>query len=486
MKNDKQEAFTESLMEIMKREEEGVFMDKNDMLEEGRLRDKGTSFVVMEHAWKDMEKDIIDIPKFTKKNSLDNTRLWLERLGNPSVNKKIIHVAGTNGKGSVCSYLNALFLSDGNTVGMFTSPHLVELNERVRVNGKVIDKMCFLQAYYELKKVIADELAMGNARGNELAHPTFFEFLFLLAMIVFERQKVDVVILETGLGGRLDATNVISKPWLTVITEIGMDHMQYLGDTKAQIAVEKAGIIKPFVPVVYADRARECTEVIEKQAKLMNSFSYPVASTDCICQNLRNKSIDFSYKSSYYGYVRLHLQTTAVYQIENASLALRAYEVLKQGNWDVEKVRETLKCVCWEGRMEEILPDVYVDGAHNEDGIKAFLETVKLDKRKKKRVLLFSVVQDKAYEKMICEIVEAGLFHQYIVVHMPEERCASTEQLQKIFGRYKDMDVFYADTVEEGLELSVGKKTESDIVYIAGSLYLVGFVKAILGRNKND
>ena len=168
--------------------------------------------------------------------------------------------------------------------------------------------------------------------------------------------------------------------------------------------------------------------------------------------------------------------------MENASLALRAYEVLTQGNWNVEQVRETLKSVQWEGRMEEILPDVYVDGAHNEDGIRDFLETVKQDKQEKKRVLVFSVVQDKAYEEMIGELVGTGLFQRYIVVHMPEERCASKEQLQKIFGRYKDVDVFYADTVEEGLNVSVGRKTEDEIIYIAGSLYLVGFVKAILGR----
>lgn len=457
-------------------------MDKNDMLEEGRLRDKGTSSFVLDDAFEKMEKEIYDIPKFTKKNSLDNTRKWLEKLGNPAMKKKVIHVAGTNGKGSVCNYLNAFLMADGYSVGMFTSPHLVTMNERVRVNGSVVDKNCFLQAYYEVKKVVADELAIGNQKENGLAHPTFFEILFLLSMVVFEQQKVDVVILETGLGGRLDATNVISKPWLTIITEIGMDHMQYLGDTKRKIAAEKAGIIKSGVPVVYADRESECTEVIENQAKKMQSISYPVSREDYIHQNLRNKSIDFSYKSSYYGYVKLHLPTTALYQMENASLALRAYEVLTQGNWNVEQVRETLKSVQWEGRMEEILPDVYVDGAHNEDGIRAFLETVKQDKQEKKRVLVFSVVQDKAYEEMIGALIDTGLFQRYIVVHMPEERCASKEQLQKIFGRYKDVDVFYADTVEEGLNVSVGRKTEDEIIYIAGSLYLVGFVKAILGR----
>ena len=457
-------------------------MDKNDRIEKGRLKNRGTSSFDLDDAFGEMEQEIYEIPKFTTKNSLDNTRQWLGKLGNPSMSKKIIHVAGTNGKGSVCNYLNALLVAEGKTVGMFTSPHLVTMNERVRINGRVIDKSVFLQTYYEVKSIIQDELADGNLSGIGLAHPTFFEILFLLAMVVFEKQNVDVIILETGLGGRLDATNVIDKPWLTIITEIGMDHMQYLGDTKVQITGEKAGIIKPGVPVVFAKRDLECAQVIESYAIKLGSLFYPVGKEDYIHQNLRNKSIDFSYKSSYYGYVKLYLPTTAMYQMENASLALRAYEVLTEGKWNVEKAQEVLKSVQWEGRMEEVLPDVYVDGAHNEDGIRAFLDTVKHGEQKKKRMLVFSVVEDKAFEEMIVEMIDTKLFQRYIVVQMPEERCASKEQLQTIFGRYKELDVFYADTVEAGLAESVGKKAEDEIVYIAGSLYLVGFVKAILGR----
>ena len=457
-------------------------MDKNDMIKNGRLKNRGTSSFVLDEDFVKVEKDIYRIPKFIDGYSLNNTRMWLERLGNPAVNKKIIHVAGTNGKGSVCNYLNALLGGEGYSVGMFISPHLITMNERIRINGCVIDKSCFLQAYYEVKKKVEHELAKGNGGKVELIHPTFFEMLFLVAMVVFEHKKVDVVILETGLGGRLDATNVIDKPWLTVITEIGMDHMQYLGDTKAQIAAEKAGIIKPGVPVVYAKRDQECATVIESYAAKMGSLFYSVDEEDYIHQNLRNKSIDFSYKSSYYGYVKLHLGTKALYQMENASLALRAYEVLTEGNWDIKKAREVLEDVQWEGRMEEIFPDVYVDGAHNEDGIRAFLDIVKCDVQDKNRVLVFSVVEDKAYEEMISEIIDTGLFQRYIVVQMPEERCASREQLKKIFGRYKEIDVVYASTIEDGLVESVGRKTEEEIIYIAGSLYLVGFVKAVLGR----
>ena len=166
-------------------------MDKNDRIEKGRLKNRGTSSFDLDDAFGEMEQEIYEIPKFTTKNSLDNTRQWLGKLGNPSMSKKIIHVAGTNGKGSVCNYLNALLVAEGKTVGMFTSPHLVTMNERVRINGRVIDKSVFLQTYYEVKSIIQEELADGNLSGSGLAHPTFFEILFLLAMVVFEKQNVE-------------------------------------------------------------------------------------------------------------------------------------------------------------------------------------------------------------------------------------------------------------------------------------------------------
>lgn len=433
-------------------------------------------------AWKHAEAYIYDIPKFTKKNTLENTKEIIKQLGNPGMDKKVIHVAGTNGKGSVCNYLSELLMSQGYKVGMFTSPHLISMNERIRINGEVIEKERFLYAYDRFREFLDNKKMSNVMEERAFCHPTFFEFLFLMAMMIFEEECVEVIILETGLGGRLDATNIVGKPWLTIITEIGLDHMQYLGETKAQIASEKAGIIKEGVPVVFVDRLEETTKVIVEKAQKLGCDIYPVRTDDTKLKKIKNKSIDFSFKSSYYGYVVFSLSTPAVYQIENASIALRAYEVLKDGCFDLEQTKEVLKNAKWEGRMEEVSKHVYVDGAHNADGIEAFVKTVSQMPTSGKRSLVFSVVDDKAYEEMVDSIVEAAIFERFIVVHMPQERCVDMEKLKEIFGKYQDIDVRFVQGIEEALKESVLKKEEDEYIYIAGSLYLVGFVKEALGR----
>ena len=185
------------------------------------------------------------IPKFTKKHSLAHTKHFMELLGNPGNHCKVIHVAGSNGKGSVCCFLYHMLLSEGKTVGLFTSPHLMDVRERFQLNGDLCSEEQFLSAYARVKKT-AEEL---DQKG--LGYPTFFEFIFAMGMVLFAEAQVEYVVLETGLGGRLDATNSFADPVLSIITSISLEHTEILGDTIAQIAGEKAGIIKPGVPVVF-------------------------------------------------------------------------------------------------------------------------------------------------------------------------------------------------------------------------------------------
>ncbi len=188
---------------------------------------------------------IEELPKFTKKHSLDHVREFLRRLGNPASDRKIVHVAGTNGKGSVCAYLQAILMAEGKHTGFFTSPHLVSINERIRMDNIQIDNEAFLEAFGQVQ---------GMARQMEeegLGHPSYFEFLLGMGMTAFARTDVEYIILETGIGGRLDATNYIEHPALAVITSISLDHTDILGDTIEEIAAEKAGIIKPGVPVFF-------------------------------------------------------------------------------------------------------------------------------------------------------------------------------------------------------------------------------------------
>ena len=346
---------------------------------------------------------ILDIPKFAGKHTLADTKEMLGQLTGSRIESKIIHVAGTNGKGSVCAYLQSILRAAGFHVGMFISPHLETMRERILYDGEMIPQESFVKAF---------DLVREESDRQKEKHPSFFEFLFLMGMCYFKEKEPDYIILETGLGGRLDATNCIAKPKLCVITEIGFDHMQYLGNTLVEIAGEKAGIIKPGTPVVYLDKRKETSRVIEQTAAVLETPAIAVKKSQIGRPVMRKKSIDFSFGNGYYRYDNLILRTTAAYQTENASVALVAARSLKEERIDDEAVRKGLYDAFWPGRMEEILPRVFLDGAHNEDGIEAFLTSVSAanteqEKAAGKRLLLFGVVADKQYDKMIGRIAAA-------------------------------------------------------------------------------
>lgn len=203
---------------------------------------------------------IEEIPKFTKKHTLEHTKTFLKRLGNPAADRKIVHVAGTNGKGSVCAYLQAILMAEGKRTGFFTSPHLVSVNERIRVDNIQIDNETFLKVFRKVLKIVRQMVEDG------IEHPSYFEFLFGMGMTAFAETDVEYIILETGLGGRLDATNAIDNPALVIITSISLDHTAILGDTIEKIAGEKAGIIKPGVPVFFDGSSKKAAEVIKAKA----------------------------------------------------------------------------------------------------------------------------------------------------------------------------------------------------------------------------
>ena len=421
-------------------------------------------------TYKEAENYILEIPKFTKKHTLENTKKLLDAL-HVKLQGRIIHVAGTNGKGSVCAYLCALLETAGYRVGMFTSPHLVSMRERIRIGGKNIDEQAFLKAFERVRALSVSE--------EEAAHPTFFEFLFLLAMVYFHEEQPDFVILETGLGGRLDATNAVEEKALSVITRIGLDHTEYLGDTLLQIAGEKAGILRKNVPVVYWETDCEIADFLQNTAKKLEIPAFPVSNADYEILKIQHKSIDFSYRSLYYDSIRLRLNTIAGYQPENASLALRAAEVLfAEKRLSGEKMKEALSAAFWAGRMEEIFPEVYVDGAHNPDGVRAFLETVAKD-GVKNRQLFLGVMKDKDYRGMLKEIADSGLFDRISAVQLPGVRAFPAHELAAIIEKYTGKPADRYPCAEAVLSLLQKQGPKSGRAYIAGSLYLVGEIKAL-------
>lgn len=423
---------------------------------------------------------ILDIPKFAGKHTLADTKEMLGRLTGSRIESKIIHVAGTNGKGSVCAYLQSILRTAGFHVGMFISPHLETMRERILYDGEMIPQESFVKAF---------DLVREESDRQKEKHPSFFEFLFLMGMCYFKEKEPDYIILETGLGGRLDATNCIAKPKLCVITEIGFDHMQYLGNTLVEIAGEKAGIIKPGTPVVYLDKRKETSRVIEQTATMLETTAIAVKKSQIGRPVMRKKSIDFSFSNGYYRYDNLILRTTAAYQTENASVALVAARSLKEERIDDEAIRKGLYDAFWPGRMEEILPHVFLDGAHNEDGIEAFLQSVSAsaeETKKGKRLLLFGVVADKQYDKMIGRIAASDLFSHIAVTVLASDRSASIDKLKVAWAQYKTADCSFHESAEEAFHYIQSIQKEADTIYIAGSLYLVGQIKTLVRRTPDD
>ena len=430
-----------------------------------------------------------EVPRFTSKHDMKDTIAFLHRLGDPDKKMKIIHVAGTNGKGSVCAYLRSILEAAGYRVAVFTSPHLVDIRERFVVEGEMIPREDFFRIFQYIYETLDWEAL--EREETSAYHPTYFEYLFFMAMLYFEERRPDYCILETGLGGRLDATNAVSGKELSVITRIGLDHVEYLGNTPSQIAGEKAGIMKAGVPAVCWDTSLETRRVFEKTAADLGIPVCFVSKSDFTFTNFINKTIDFSLRTGYYDYITLTLRTIAVYQAENAALAVRAIEVLDRGrNITARHIRTGVENCFWAGRMEEVLPEVYVDGAHNPDGIRAFLETVAGDGRKshqgdlrRTRSLLFGAVKDKDYESMARSLAGSHLFDRIAIAPMRTRRGAKLETLAQLFTECGSCFVMYDDVAKAFRGLLADREPEERI-YVAGSLYLAGEIKELVRDDK--
>lgn len=377
-------------------------------------------------------------------------------------------MAGTNGKGSVCADLTAMLMEAGYHVGTFVSPHLTDVTERFLVDGVPVEEAGFSESFARVKAVTDRLTAEGYA------HPTFFEFVFLMAMDLYGRRKPDFVVLETGLGGRLDTTNVIRHPLACVITSISLDHTQYLGDTVELIAAEKAGIIKPGIPVVYDNNDRAAGAVIAAAADRLGSAAYGLTAED-----------------SCWG-----VSFAAPYQAMNAALAVKVLEILEIEGVNAEVCRKALASVHWTGRMQQVAPDVWVDGAHNPGGIRAFIQAVKaqngLAVQEKQSAqqpdqgeqnaadmhpqiqLLFAAVSDKDYHEMIRLLCTELSPERVTVVQLKSERGLQADALARQFEDAGCSHVTAFDSTKDALKHVLSEKKEGDHLYMVGSLYLIG------------
>ena len=420
----------------------------------------------------------LDIPRFAaKKHDLSGLRRFLEELGNPDRRFKIIHVAGTNGKGSVCAFLESILREQGMRTAAFTSPHLVCVNERFRFDGENVDDGTVLEAFLAVRQ------AAEKLEREGVSHPTFFEFAFLMFMVMCKTRAPQWVILETGMGGRLDATNVIEKPKLTVITSVSLDHMQYLGSTVEAIAGEKAGILKRGVPVVFDANRPEVRAVIEKRAAGLSCGVYAVQKSWYNRTDMDGESLTMEIPDKA---LRLTVPFAAQYQADNAMLAVTAArlfgipdEIIARG---IQKTR-------WPGRMEQVMPGVFLDGAHNEDGIRAFAAAAsRIVKREREQgkgrtvYLLLAISSDKEHASMTRLLCENLPFDVLFVTQVAYGRRLESSILEREASGLTERPVEVYDTVGGALEELLKRRSPGDLIFCAGSLYLIGEIKGELLR----
>ena len=416
---------------------------------------------------------LFDLPRFTKKHPLAHTKELVDRLGNPALSIPAVHVAGTNGKGSVCAFLTSIFQRAGFLTGTFTSPHLIKPNERICIGGEPVSDEEFVWAYEQ-----ADREGAAMEKAGE-GYPTFFEMMFAMALLLFQKKKVDCLVLETGMGGRLDATNII-VPTVCAITSVSLDHMQVLGDTVEKIAGEKAGIIKKSAPVVFDASDRRVSQVLLKKAGEEGVKSFPIGKESY--QIVEEGHNTFLIRTQW---GMLKVPFSAEYQLTNACVAAEAASLFfKKADRKVGDVIEKgIACTKWPARMEEILPGVYLDGAHNEDAIRKLCETAQ--KKGGQAYLFFSVSADKDFEKMARILAKAG-FKKTMFAHMDHKRALDSEELKRLCRQEFGPSALFRPDFKEALSEFLSWQKPGDTMYIAGSLYLAGDVKKILSDQKGN
>ena len=401
---------------------------------------------------------IHSLKRFGKKSGLLGTLRLCEALGNPQDKLNVIHVAGTNGKGSV-SAMTCNILSSRYKVGLYTSPYIEFFNERIQINGEPIDSASLVEYTNKVKKA-CDSLPDF--------HPIEFEFITAMGFLYFLDKQCDIVVLETGLGGRFDATNVIKKPLACAITSIGFDHTEILGDTIEKIAFEKAGIIKNEVPVfVYNDIDKDALSVIKKIASDKQSSLSVTDRAENI--NCAVSGTVFSYKDNLY-----HTSLVGEHQAKNACLAIEIVNYISNiFPVSFDDVKKGLSEIFWKCRFEILSGNGHLfvlDGAHNSHGIDAFLTGVSTVLKDKKKIFVFAMLNEKDYENSIKKI--SSVADDIIVTSVPSLRQTDAQSVYDCVKKYFPNARYIPDC--ENALLLASNEAKDDAVCVFGSLYLVG------------
>ncbi len=401
---------------------------------------------------------------FGSKPGLTRIRELLEKLGNPQKGMRFIHIAGTNGKGSCAAMTASVLKAAGYRTGLYTSPYLYRFNERMQINGKEIPDDVLAEIVTRVKPVAE---AMAD-------HPTEFELMTAIALLWYKQEACDVVVLEVGLGGRFDATNIIDAPEAAVIMNIGLDHTAVLGDTVEQIAFEKAGIIKPGTEAVLFQQSENVTDVVRRRCEELGvplhiaDFSQIKSEFD----SLYGQS--FSYRGEVYA-----LPLLGGHQLKNAAVVLELIEVLRGRGWKLEQgdVEHGLYAVHWPGRFELVSeePLFVVDGGHNPQCAQTVRENLLHYFPNKRRILLLGILRDKDYAGLT-EILD-GAADEYICITPDSPRALPAAELADFLKRYNKA-VAVCESIRDGVSLALDRSDDESVVCAVGSLYSVGEIRA--------
>ena len=399
---------------------------------------------------------------------LATIRSILNALGDPQNNFYSIHVAGTNGKGSVAAALSSILQQSGYRVGLYTSPHLVRFNERICINNRQISNDAVVKSYQAVQKA-----HLGNRT------PTFFELTTAMAFYEFARRRVDWAVIETGMGGRLDATNVID-PVISIITNVSMEHRAYLGNTLARIAREKAGIIKQATPVVTAIKQRQAKSVIQRIAGKKSAPLYMLGKNFKV---RRQPAGGFSYYGIENTWHDMHTALQGHYQVENAALAIAACELLNKNHTSIsqQSIRDGLIKTSWPGRLEIVSehPMIILDGAHNLMAARELAKFLGNNLAQRSITLVVGILDDKPYQSMLKSLLP--VCSRVIVTRAKTGRALDPLRLFETAKKTLS-DVRIVSDVAQAFKQAVAEADFNDVICIAGSLYVVGEAKAAIEK----
>ena len=425
-------------------------------------------------TYKEARVYLDEMSKYGSVLGLDTIRGLLRELGNPQESLKFIHIAGTNGKGSVLAYTSTILSEAGYRIGRYVSPTVISYLERIQMNGRWISE----EEFAELTEKVKEAIARLKAAGENL--PTVFETETAIAFLYFRKMNCDFVVLETGLGGELDATNIVKNTVCAVFATISRDHLGVIGNTLEEIAQTKAGIIKNGCAVVSAQQKETVSEILKKRAEASDCSYREADLSRFLVEKEDYHGIRFSYKE----YKNLRGSLAGECQIANLATALEVIRTLNALGISVPEtaVRKGLEETRWPGRFTFLMehPVFLVDGAHNEDGVEKFVETAVHFQKDYPLTLLFSAVDDKDYTDMIRTILGKISFHHVIVTQVGGYRKVPAEKLAEIFREKGCPTAEACEDVEEAFKKALAAKGEDGMLFCVGSLYLVGEIKTLI------